>query len=417
MKSGLEKKHLGLYFITSRGVCALNCDDTGSLKSVFYGGVERARVSPQNWKYSVRNSEFFKDLLKHAQYERATQTRQVVSEVEKRLSQNVSGKEKKRLEAACEAFRNLLRGTTNGNGNGKANKKKKEEKQEDGEEEETKVQVMRFSDRERELIGEIIEELVKGSEKEKDFPKIIAKRVKSFEFSSDFIPTIDLVSLGRMATSDSIRSFESACSVGHTITTHPFRKELEYFSASDELNEEMELTGGAHQGNKDVGTGTYYGGLSIALRTLAENCGFDLTTEEGRKTAYEIALILAKSFIFSRPKTQKSNTNPNQDPELILVTHSTLPLDYANAFEVPVSRYNGGGYKYPSVKRLLEKVSSASRKIYTGEAGMPSQDWAYWVSEEIEKLAQKDGFAPEGGDKVDTIPELCKWIEKEGGLS
>ena len=51
--------HLCIHVIQVLPACCVNRDDTGSPKTAYYGGVNRARVSSQAWKHAMR--EMFRE--------------------------------------------------------------------------------------------------------------------------------------------------------------------------------------------------------------------------------------------------------------------------------------------------------------------------------------------------------------------
>lgn len=195
---------------------------------------------------------------------------------------------------------------------------------------------------------------------------------------------------GRMMTSDPSANIEAAVHVAHAFTTHGEEKEIDYFTAMEELSG---APGAGHIGDTEINSGIYYVYVCVDVRELTSNttgCPSEDWLGHDRETAAETVSKLAGLVATVSPGAKKG---------------STAPYGYARAMLVEVGerqpRSLSGAYRNPSrpdfhdaFQRLKNEVDShdhvygpheARRMMVNlnGETGPTLADVTAWVREVV----------------------------------
>lgn len=325
----------------------LNRDDTGSPKSAFYGGVQRARVSSQAWKHAMRK-EFVETFDKESLSYR---TKQVVKLIAQALSQ-------KGCQEECEVQANNI---LNAGGVSTQNKSGKNETE----------ALFFISDKTIQTLAETAMEspnLKTGkfsAEEKKTFASILKNDIG-----------IEIALFGRMVASTPELNIDACSQVAHAISTHAVNTEYDYFTAIDDVAKE-DSTGAGHLGTVEFNSSTLYRYATIAGHELKHQVG---------ASAIEGIIQFMKAFVFSMP-TGKQNTFANRTlPDLLMVNIRTnQPVSLVGAFEKPVLK-GSEGYLLPSAK-AFEKYCVRVNEEFAGSPG-----FSFVVGEEWEGLGQRMNF-------------------------
>ncbi len=234
-----------LHLLTSYPPSNLNRDDLGRPKTAIMGGSNRLRISSQSHKRSWRTSSIFEEALKgHV----GTRTKEMGGKVYSALIEK-SVKEKKAMEWAtkiAEVF-------------GKSKGKKKDKPLEVLEIE----QLAHFSPIEEKAIFDLVDKLAESdSAPTDDDLKLLREKHKA----------ADIAMFGRMLASAPKYNTEAAVQVAHAITVHKVAVEDDFFTAVDDLNEDM---GAGHMGETEFAAGLFYLYICIDCGLLVKNLSGD----------------------------------------------------------------------------------------------------------------------------------------------
>lgn len=323
-----KRLYVDIHVVQTVPPSCVNRDDTGSPKTAFYGGVNRARVSSQSWKKAVR--EEFKDIFPENIL--GMRTKKIVAMVACEIMSNLKEGEEIEAEDADIVASKLL---------GLAGLKVKSvEKGTDALFFMSYAQAKALAELYVEDPG-IIEEPKKPTPEEK---KIITENKKKAKEALSNNPGVDIALFGRMVADDPSLNTDACVQVAHAISTHTVSNEYDYFTAVDDLQEE-DNAGAGHIGTVEFNSSTLYRYATVAVHALKEELG-----EDTRKAVEGFI----SAFCSSMP-TGKQNTFANRTfPDAILVTlRGDQPVNLVGAFEKPIYTAEGG-YVKPSCRALQE---------------------------------------------------------------
>lgn len=329
-----------LHILQSFPVTCLNRDDLGAPKSARFGGVERARVSSQCWKRSVRefaheaNPELFgasRSKILGPAIDRAAKE----LGADDRLAAAVKGivleamnKDEKRADMvktlfffSPESLKNVVRPLV--------------------------------TEGDKKLSDEIVDGLLSGDDKKikkakKDAEKISKDLLKAFgEKVSD---AADIALFGRMVADDASQTVEGAALFSHALSTHAVRSELDFFSAVDDEKKNADDAGAGQIGTIEYSSACYYRYIGVNLDLLKKSNLFD---QSQIKTVLENFI---RAAVLANPSARKNSMFGQGLPSYVLaVKRSGQPLSLANAFEKPVEAKKGSGYVGPSIAALKKE--------------------------------------------------------------
>lgn len=334
--------YIDIHVLQTLPPSCVNRDDTGSPKTAFYGGVNRARVSSQAWKHAMR--EMFRVQFQEDEVgSRTKKLVEMVSEEIKILSPE-SDAEKKASTALTYAGIKLK---------------------------DNKAAALFFISRaQAKAIARLV---VEGCEDKKAYQAAMKEN-----------PAIDMILFGRMAASDPSLNYDAAAQVAHSISTHAVHNEYDYFTAVDDCGEE-DSAGAGHLGTVEFNSSTMYRYATVNVREV-----YNALNE---RTADAIAGFI-DAFVRSMP-TGKQNSFANRTlPDVVYVTaRRDQPINLAGAFEKPVVSDNGFAEKSELI------LCDYARKIYANYVGEPEK--AFGVGDTISAISEKSTM-PELLEKVKT---------------
>jgi CRISPR system Cascade subunit CasC len=328
----MEKLFVDFHVIQTVPPSCVNRDDTGSPKTAFYGGVQRARVSSQSWKHAVR--EMFKDYFQEEDL--GLRTKKIVDLVAAQIQKQDSDKADEEASKLAELIINRAAIQT------KANPKTSDP--------EAKA-LFFMSAKQAENLASLVLENPDATKKE---VQAILKQGSG----------VDIALFGRMVADDPVLNTDASCQVAHSISTHKVENEYDYYTAVDDCSPE-DSAGAGMIGTIEFNSATLYRYATIAVHELNEQL-----VDTPVATAKAV-MEFARAFITSMP-TGKQNTFANRtSPDAVMVTLRTnQPVNLVGAFECAV-RENGEGFAKPSI----ESLAAYAEKVYDEFAGAPDHAW------------------------------------------
>ena len=193
---------------------------------------------------------------------------------------------------------------------------------------------------------------------------------------------------GRMMTSDPSANIDAAVHVAHAFTTHGEEKEIDYFTAMEELSGDP---GAGHIGDTEINSGIYYVYLCVDVRGLTANtvgCPPEEWLDNDREISAEATSKLAGLVATVSPGAKKG---------------STAPYGYAKAMLVEAGdrqpRSLSGAYREPSKPDFHDAV----RRLRM-EADCHDQVYG---SHEARRMLVNLGAEPDG-----TLEDVTKWVRE-----
>ena len=315
----------------------INRDETGSPKTAYFGGVTRARVSSQAWKYAMRKA--FQAYMEKQEaatgddysWIRSLRTRrgpiQLAHDIQK-LNPDMSDKDAQKLSDTIFERVGL-----------EVNDEKSTQPHC------TKVGLM--------ISLEQLQHVAKYAVDNTDFimdskNKKKAKTVLNGLFSQD--KALDLTLFGRMVVNDEVLSVDGTSQVAHAISTHEIEPEFDYFAAVDDVEG---AKGAMMLDDREFNSATYYRYGNVNLTRFLDS--FD-----NNENAIEGIKLFIKSFILSMPTGEQNAYANRVDPQYVMITlRNDSPVSLVNSFEVPVQ--SDGGYMQPSINRLEAQYKKTNK--------------------------------------------------------
>lgn len=353
-----------IHMIQNHAPSNLNRDDTGSPKEAVFGGVNRARISSQCLKRTIRQSDVFRMAMAN---HLGVRTRRLPLELRRVLEQR--GAEPETVEAIAK--KSTIFGS--------------DKESDDG----TTRQLIFLGEDE---LGGLADQLLALYEAgPKAFEKMkrdeLEKNVKSV------LPrSVDIALFGRMTTSSTFEDVQASAQVAHAISTTRVEHQFDYFTAVDDLKTDADDDQGAGMiGDVEFNSATYYKYFAIDVSALTLNLGGDVDIARRAVDAFLRAAALATP-------TGKQNTFAAHNPPdaiLVEVSDSHVPVSYSNAFVEPVRARDGRDVVSESVHRLSGYAEDLGR--------------VYGLKRDRAVLATR-GMTIEGAETAETLNGLCEWL-------
>lgn len=294
----------------------LNRDEANNPKDCEFGGYRRARISSQCIKRAIRTHALFEQTT---QVENGKRSQRLARWLYRPLLD--AGKPQEEVEAVALNFAETYA------------------KKMDGEK--TKVLVY-MSPREIEYaVAALLENWADVLPSAKDSNKVMAKIVndviKKFEKVAG---APDIALFGRMLADQPATKLEAACQVAHAISTHAVSIEMDFFTALDDLQPDVEV-GAGMMGYTGFNSACFYRYARIDWQQLVENLRQD---KAAPPTADDIALArrtvegFLRAAVAAVPSGMKNAWAQNNPASLLLavVRQDGMGWSLANAFVRPV---------------------------------------------------------------------------------
>lgn len=350
-----------LHILETTAAANLNRDDTGSPKTVEYGGSTRARVSSQAWKRPTR--EMFDQFFDRS--ELGVRTKKVVEE----LAGRIVGKNADISEEDTEA---LAEETLKAAGIKLTPPRQKKDVPQ-GAQESGYLLFLGNSqyDKLADLAVAAVGEAAGDVEAAKTALKSSKKQIKAI-LQDDH--AVDVALFGRMVADDADLNVDAATQVAHAISVHAVDAESDFFTAVDDRkkkgdeDDEAGDNGAAMLGQIEFNAATYYRYANVDANRLYETLG------DVDATAKAIGAFI-QSFVMSMPQGKIHGFAQGTMPELVVImVRDSQGVNLVGAFERPVTP---------------DFVEHATRKLVDREKGIekayglkPLETWVVRVDDD-----------------------------------
>ena len=272
MNTKYQGVNVEFHILQSFPVTCLNRDDVNSPKTALVGGVMRARVSSQSWKRQIRMA------MRDFGISLAIRTKYVADILQKEMIQD--GATEEQAKNAADAIATIL----------------------------TKDTLHFFSKTEAKALSLFAKEKdyqINASEK-KEASAVLKAHKQALGKGFEHLDGLDIALFGRMVAQGPDLTLEGAAVFAHAISTHKVSNEVDFFTALDDVKEEMEdEVGSSHMGTTEFNSATYYRYIAVDMGQLVENLGGDEHLEEALN-AFIKALYVAVPY--ARQRTQAGST-------------------------------------------------------------------------------------------------------------
>lgn len=348
----------------------VNRDDTNSVKTATFGGVQRQRISSQSWKRAMRD-----DFPKFFDEEKlGIRTREIPLLVAKDLMRK--GIEEQQAIEAAEIAVNFVISV-------------EDTKKKDAVAKRAKA-LFFLTRQELSLFSEAAQRVIDG-EDHKEVKKSLNADFKKLDSS---FSAVDVALFGRMLASDKSLSLEASSQVAHAISTHEMSREFDFYTAVDEIEEGVPA---GMLGITEFSSSTVYRYACVDVDMLIERLG---SREELVRSTIQAFL---QTFITSMPQAKMNSFANKTLPGFVLVQAGNLmPFSLVNAFESPVR--DRGNIMASSIDQLVSHFQNLN-SVYGDVTGGTS---LYLSSEGL----SDDTLSSLSDLKVQKCDSLSQLIEK-----
>lgn len=310
-----QNLYLDVNVIQTVPAANINRDDTGSPKTVNYGGVTRARVSSQSWKRAIRHGFETEEIPTANLTKKAVE---LLSNELQKLSPELSA------EDAQQKAKKIL--------------------------ETAGIKKFEKDDTTKALLFVSPGQIKKMAEYALNNEELDKKELKKVFKGNQ---ALDLALFGRMVADSPELNVEAAAQVAHAFSTHEIIPEFDYFTALDDCQDE-DNAGSSMIGTVEFNSSTLYRYANLNINELKHNLG--------NEDAIKGSLAFIKEFVLTMP-TGKQNSYANKTiPNYVVVSLRTdTPVNLASAFETPVR--TNEGYVKKSVERLNEEYGETQKFV------------------------------------------------------
>jgi CRISPR system Cascade subunit CasC len=296
-----------LHLLTAHPASNLNRDDTGSPKTLKFGGAERLRVSSQSLKRAIRTSDLFASAIGADKGIRSQSFARALVEAlqERGIDKTV----------AIERVKTVIEH----DGLGKAKKEAAETEQ-----------LVHLGPDELKRLGDLVESLAKDEKPEGKSALVLLEKPKA----------VDIAMFGRMLADAPKYNVEAAVQVAHAFTTHRVTIEDDYYTAVDDLKnaDREEDRGAGFIGIQEYGAGLFYLYVCIDADLLVGNLSND---KELSKKA--VAAFIEAAAKVSPKGKQNSYASRSRASYIMAEVGPEAPRTLAAAFMKPVMPEGAGG--------------------------------------------------------------------------
>lgn len=333
-------KYIEMHLLQNVPVNNLNRGEDGEIKTMYFGGVERQRISSQAWKRPIRLA--ITQYCKDQKLNFGIFSRKYMNEIKNELEKEGI------IFENDDKFNELF--------NDFSIKIKLKNKKTD------KDVILYLSNEELKFIKE---EFKNYHTNPKDF-KFSKEKTKKLEDISGRNP-YDIATFGRMCTNIDSFNTSSALHINHAFSVNVCNKDQDYFTAVDDL---AKFGDGASQlGSNCFATSVFYRYICLDLNQLLINLKMNSNDPEYK----EYLKVLLKTCLLAFPTGKENAMNARTKPAYIIfnVNDSGCPSQYCNAFDTPIDGNSKQGILKTAIDKLrtyYQHESAAWGKLkYTGE--------------------------------------------------
>lgn len=359
----------------------LNRDDSGSPKTVNYGGSIRARVSSQAWKRAIREG-FHNDPTVSSDNLSMRTKRVVLTIVDRILAKDDTIDKETAIKAACKVLEKTKLKIKDSNNRGDLT---------------YEFDALYFigANALNKFTDMVIEAIKSGDAAAwaKDNEKLILKTAKEDH-------EVDVSLFGRMAANNVDLNVEATCQVAHAISVEEAAPEADYFTAVDDLavavdNDKGQLTasGAGYLDVNEFTTPTFFRYAVVNATNLADKNHLADKTKAAKVTA-----AFLRSFALTLPTGKQNAYASNSLPSLLYVSiKDTTPNNLVTAFQTPVNA--------PILKNATDRLVKAEEDYRDTFNLKPLNSWVVRVGEDTAEADQL-------GEHV-TFEEMLASVETE----
>jgi CRISPR system Cascade subunit CasC len=371
----------------------LNRDDNNMPKDTVFGGVRRARASSQSWKYAIRKSELFKEIVGEKM---GIRTATLVTLIKERIKNRPSDV----LDGIVNAFVKVYAGDF-----------AKKRKDDDDEVPDKRTAVLLYLDESKvdrmaELLNEprtwdgLAEAFIKSkkpastgrestdsvTDSKSAFGKSLQPIIKKLreEGTDDqgrvVVESADIALFGMMlAAKKNNQQVEAACQVAHAISTHRVEMEMDYFTAMDDKLP-LGSQGAGMLGQTDFNSSCYYRYARLDWDLLVSNLNGN--TKLARRAVKGFLLAFAQVVPSGKQKPFAALNQP--DFALAVVRNRGMGWSLANAFEKVIRPdEEDGGYTKRSITELDRYYGWLKKAYDHPEKSTVSSTWVLVDSQDF----------------------------------
>lgn len=407
---------INVHLIKNYPAANLNRDDSNSVKTMFYGGYQRTRISSQCLKHAVRASSVFEQEMTNLLGEGclAMRTRTLPEHIYKILI--TKGLDEERANIMATIFNKF--GTSDDKS--KKNSPSKQPTEVDDDDEKTNdknpdkrtTQVLFFSNSELDCITDAIITFLSDTEIsnkqlskmtytqcDKALSKIIKEQQKDNPYSESVALGIALT--GRMSTSLLLSSRDACIQVAHAFSTNEYVADTDFYITADDCLQGANA-GAASAGNIDFNCACMYFNFSLFCDDIDDIIP---ETENKNTIKKEVILSIIRNFILTNPTAKQNSFAANAVPSAICIEFSNrnTRINYADAFVNPVKADNEADLVENSIKQLSCEIDYKAK-----DYGDLIADKRIWF------CTNKYSIAPTSVDvSVKSMQELMNTVKEE----
>jgi CRISPR system Cascade subunit CasC len=333
--------YLNIHTLYSLAYASPNRDDTGSPKTLQYGGVTRARISAQaakrakriGYEYSVDGDRTHRSNLL------AERITEIASDIMAQAGRPATETQKEAIKAeAAKRIGTLTKGETAATAAETKTEQDDEPKENQGNRPPEKKDTLVWLDEyeERRLTQEVITRILAAA----GTPDQAATFVQPQTTQS-----LTIAAFGRMFANSPELQTEAAVQMSHAFTTHAAAVDIDYFTAVDDLREH----GAGHLGIQQYTGGVFYQYCNVDRAQLLHSWAIAREPVAENRLAEFFAQLLC-----ALPTGRQNNAAHHCLPKAVLMQEARQPISLAAAFDVPVTA-DHEGLLVPSIKALAQE--------------------------------------------------------------
>ena len=399
MKGWYFMNMLEIHWLKNYPAVCLNRDDSGTPKTVVFGGVQRSRISSQCIKSAWRHSPLFHqevgdNLISY-------RTRFMPQIVCDRLS---------KLGVSDDYFSSIMLLV----GSLFKKDKSKNDNNEEVDDSDVKVdnfveQVIPLCESDIDIVTSLIKEKIDELGTVSKFRKYAKSKVKDFIQllkKKNVRPlSIDIALFGRMITSDGFADIDGVMQVSHPFSVNRCELEDDFYIAMDDWMRNNGENGSGMMGHSGFSSNCYYGCASLDVDSFYKTMK---STPDGDAIVKNVIPALLRTIAYANPSGKQNSYAGNVLPSLFMVEvkERKEPINYANAFVRPVQPKAESDLVDESIKALLRYVNMIDYKFGNNDC----KRYLFMVSDsDIEiptEMAKNTVVCDRFNDMVDTIKTL-----------
>ena len=324
---------IDVHILQTVPISSINRDEAGDPKTGTFGGVQRARITSQAWKYVMREWCRINGVFEKMNLDIGQRTKKVLEMIAEEIMAIDSTKNEKEAKELAKTA--LTCAGINCNGKNETDA------------------LLFVGIKQAHDAAQLAVDGYTDTKKDKE------KYKEAFKGS----PSVDIALFGRMLAGDeNFMDVEAAAEVAHSVSTHAVRNEYDNFTGNDDRSD---TKGAAHMGTKAFNSFTMYRYMSINANELANYFN--------NEQVAEIIAATVNAFINSMPEGgQHAFAHHGCIDALYIAVRDDNRYNFETAFENPVQMDNGGGFRNPSKRAFV----SYANEMYEDIIDAPIESFA-----------------------------------------